>query len=287
MNLAEFLQVVVLAIPILMIVVAFVLGISGLQAFLARRVRAQWRAEGRHIKFGPVATSISRVHKIGEKVNDPDPGIVGIVNDQLVSRSLSGKRYHFAVPLADIHHIGLQLALRNDDSAKQKYRVQVEFDAPGGWQVCRFALKAWREFVDTLAAETGLPIRDIPPFPNDLRPATATRLKQDIHGQWHADFIDKLYLAPDRLLFAWQETIMLDTIQAITLYDQPGPLDRLGTLKQLDRDVLRIDYVDTAGQPYVIGFELIGAQKWAERLAEYSGITFTIMGERKKKDTAD
>lgn len=284
MNLTEFLQAILLAIPILVIVVAFVLGIAGLQAFLARRIRAQWRAEGRHIKFGPVATSLYRLNQIGEDTNNPDLGVVGIVDDQLVARSLFGKRYHFAVPLADIHHIGLQQVLRNDDSAQQKYRVQVDFDAPGGWQACRFALKAWREFADTLVAETSLPL---PERRYDLIPTTATRLKQDIHGQWHADFIDKLYLAPDRLLFAWRETIMLDTIQAITLYDQQSLLDKLGTLNPLDRDLLRLDYLDAAGQPQMIGFRLIGARQWAEHIAEYTGIAFTIMGERKKKDTAD
>ncbi len=248
-----------------------------------RRTAAQWQHQWRTVQFGPANATCRVLRPHGSSPDSTHYGAVGIVDNQFIFQGLFGRAVNVIVPLEHVHGVGLRLFSKGTPPEKRVYQVQVDFETPGGWQVYTLSLREWRAFAAALSELTGLPIithsdtRLVPPT------ATATRMQQYIYGKWQADFTDQFYVAADRILFGWRNAILFDTITAITLYDRASLLDGvLGPINPFSQDMIRIDYTNSDGTAQVIGFQMAGARKWADRIADRSGAPLTVHAGRKK-----
>lgn len=288
---SDILEFVGLMIALFLVIATIALAFYGLEYWLVRRIGEQWRTQKRTVQFGPILAGGWSLRPRKKDSNGLSSGAIGIVDDQFVFKGLFGRLYDVVVPLEHIHGVSRQLVRQGPTPDKNVYRVQVDFEAPGGWQVYQFqSRKHQREFAETLSTCAHLPLLQIDEvlfFSSTV--ANATRLKQDIYGKWDSDFTDQLYVGPDRILFGWQNAILFDTITAITLYDRANVLDGvLGAFNPVSpQDMMRIDYAGSDGSAQVIGFQLPGARKWADRIADRSGAPLTVHAGRKKHKTLD
>ncbi len=264
---------------IVLIVVAIVEGVYQAGQFVfVRRMRARWHAKYREIQFGPVGVWLSSLHHHQKRARGTF-GALALADNCLVYKGKNNDVFDVAIPLEAIQCVGLRIAGLFDPATPVHTKLRIEFQSSDGLRVFTFNL--WRSrSLETLAAQIGLPIHQLDPWPQELAPTNATRMMQDIYGQWHVDCSDKLYLAPDRLVFAWQDAIMLADIRALALYDKPGALDML---KPFAHSLLRIEYCANVDlPPQTVGFELVDARTWGERIAARSGVSLTIHAGQKK-----
>lgn len=264
---------------ILLIVVGVVEGVyQAVQFVFVRRISARWRVKYHEIQFEPVGVWVSSLRHRRKRARGTF-GALALVDNHLVYKGKNNDLFDIAVPLESIQCVGLRITGLFDPATPVHTKLRVEFQSPNGLRVFTFNL--WRSrSLETLAAQIGLPIHQLDPWPQELAPTNATRMMQDIYGQWHVDFSDNLYLAPDRLVFAWQDVIMLADIRALALYDKPGALDML---KPFAHGLLRIEYCANVDlPPQTVGFELVDARTWGERIAARSGVSLTIHAGQKK-----
>ncbi len=268
------------AISLFVLLVAGIL--IGLHRAHLRRLKQGWEAAKRRIQFGPVGAGMSTLRSRQKDSHGVTFGALAIVDGQLIYTGTFGHLYNVAVPADHIHWIGLQKV----NPSRTISRVIVHFEGPGGWQVYTFHPRSWRAFADALGAVTGLALQEAPPLAEALRglqPVQATRMTQNVYGQWQPDFSDTLYLAPDRLLFAWQNPIMLGEIRELDFYDRPGFLD---TLNPFAPDLLRITW-ERDGANHVTAYQWGSARTWGEALADRCGVALRVHQGRKKKASED
>ena len=270
--------------PIGLVIAAILLAITGVFYGLGirkvRQTRNRWLADGRRIQYGPVGSGVASLRARAHDTYVSLFGVVGLVDGRLEYAGIFGPEINISVPFDDIHWIGLKLVAVRDDPKKNGYQVKVHFEGPDGHHAYTFNTRHWRDFAAALHEHTGLPLHDMGRKGEELYPVQAARMSQNIYGQWQSDFTDKLYLAPDRVLFAWQNPILLDDIRQIEVYDKESPLEAVNPFA---KDMLRIDY-EVDGTQHTVGFEMSGAQRWAEALADRSGAPLTVHRGRKKKE---
>lgn len=253
----------------------------GVQRAQARRMRETWEGLGRRARFGPVPASCSGLRSAPQQPGYVG-GVVGIADDHLVFTGLSTPTFDIDLPVENLRWLDRQWINQGDAlPLKDARRVVVHFEGAGGWRVYTFRLRDLEAFAQALSAASGLPLHESLINRLDLLTlsVSAVRMKQDIYGQWQTDLTDQLYLAPDRLLFAWQDAILLTDIRQVSVYQDSRLLDRLNPF---GADLLRIDY-ESGGGSHTVGFRVSGAQTWATRIAGQAGIMVDGDTGRKKK----
>ena len=256
-------------------------GVIGLRRLQMQRLKQAWQAAKRRIRFGPIGSSMTTLRPRKKDSTGVMFGALGIVDDRLTYNGTFGSLYDIAVPLDQIHWIGVQRV----NPSRNISRTVVHFEGPGGWQVYSFHLRAWRAFADTLSVATGLPLVEARTLFDELRgvqPTQVTRMVQNVYGQWQPDFSDTLYLAPDRLLFGWQTSILLADIRQIDLYDRVGFLDAINPFVP---DLLRITW-ERDGVTEVTAYQFVVARMWGQALADGCGLPLHVHEGRKKKSQA-
>ena len=270
----------------ILLLIVGALGISGLAGgwWWTRRglsqhviqVQTAWVRAGQIVHYGPVGAVClgdrpRRAYGVGTV------GAMGITGGRLV---FDGYRRHIddiSVPYAQMRHIGLT-AVRLRRASKRA--LTVHYDSPDGWRVATFLTDTPVELAQALADECDLPVYDSGEAREDFGPAQATRLFQDVYGEWHTDREDDLYLAPDRLLFGWRDAIPLADVQRLDVYAQGG---RLHGLNPLARDLLRVEHGPAEGDVEVVGFAVRGAEQWADAIRQRAASPLAVYVGRKRK----
>jgi hypothetical protein len=259
------------------------LGLSGIGAtWWARRgqrdhvnrVRTEWVRSAQLVHYGPVGAVCYGTRPRRVYTRGGEAGALGLTGGKLVFDGQRRSTYDTSVPFAQVRWIGLRLiAVRRYTTTRA---LIVHAERPGGWQVFSYTLDDPHEFGQVLSRECDLPLRDRGEEREDFGPAPATRLFQDIYGEWTPDREDALYLAPDRLLFDWGQPIMLGTIARLDVYTQP---DR-------SADLLRITYTPPGDdEPAVVGFAVRAAKAWADAINSRTAAPIAVHAGRKHKSS--
>ncbi|HEX3051164.1 MAG TPA: hypothetical protein VHP83_10955 [Aggregatilineaceae bacterium] len=222
-------------------------------------------------------------------------GAVGIVDQTLVFEGNTGDDQW--INLATIRWVGVKtLSLQEGKYAFKKEALVVHAEQDGEWRVLTFLSTSdnpWAnipskldyatyEFGKQLAELCKLEFEVCTGRSEDFGPTDAQQMNQDVYGQWHpADdsrLEKKLYLAPDRLIYGWKDTIHLAQIRKLEVYAE-------GTRRSINpfaQDLLRIEY-EADGNHVVTGFLLRHADEWGTELAKRTGVPFDWQEGRKKK----
>jgi hypothetical protein len=109
-------------------------------------------------------------------------------------------------------------------------------------------------------------------------------MTQDIYGQWQTGPRGRLFLAPDRVLFAenerWDQAVMLAEIREVGAFERPDLRHKIDPWAQA---LLRIECRTTpADKPYVFGFLVRDAEEWATAIQSLSPARITIRSGQKK-----
>lgn len=245
------------------------------------RVRTAWVRAGRIVHCGPVGATCygnrpRHLYGIGHF------GALGLADGQVIFTGHRQSRWDARIPFDALRWIGVRpISVSAGRTTVQRRALILHYDSPNGWQVAAYVLSDLQWFVDELDQVGGLPPAHQSDQREDYGPAHATRLIEDVYGQWHVDRRDALYLAPDRLLFGWRQPVMLADIRRLDVITQGGWRD----LNPLTADLLRIDYdaPDGEGQLQTVGFVVRHTRRWAEAITRRTQVPLVVHQGRKKK----
>jgi hypothetical protein len=275
--------------PEWVLLIAGALGIGGAGAlWWARRgqrdhvirVRTAWVRAGQIVHYGPVGAVClgrrpQRLYRAGRF------GALGITDGHLVFEGHRRDTENLSVPLANLRHIGLTtVRVWIGRTAIRQRALAVHYTAPDGWRVATFAAEETLELAQALSDESDLLVYDSGKAREDFGPARALRMTQDVYGEWREDREGDLYLAPDRLLFNWRETILLDDIRRLDVYAQGG---RLRGLNPLAQDLLRVEYGEADETVEIVGYVVRGATRWADAIRQHAAAPLDVYAGRKRK----
>jgi hypothetical protein len=200
----------------------------------------------------------------------PDPGVLGLIDDQVVFVGISSANFEIRIPLANVRWLG-----QASVAVQQQNAVSLHCELESRWQLYNFGLDDWQSLVNGLK-EAGIPVATY----QDRGPMDALRLRQNVYGQWERDHTVQLYLAPDRLLADWHTAIMLDCIQGLTVLSAAG-------LNLTRSALLEIKYSVPDAWPQVMGFAMSEpeARGWAEALRQRTKAPLDYGAGRKKKES--
>lgn len=272
--------------PELIAVIVGALGASGLGRWLVARraqqahvirVRTEWVRAGEIVHFGPVSAACLGMRPAAS-YRQGTGGALGITGRGLVFVGRRRSGYNATIPLDAVRWIGLHtvtvLGLRR---TLQQRVLAVHVEQNGTWRVGTYILDGPAEFAQALSRASGQPVHDTGRERADYGPARATRVTQDLLGEWQPDREDDLYLAPDRLLFNWRGIIPLDDIERLDVLEQGGIHPR-------GMDLLRIEHAPPGEELDVTGFLLRDAAGWADAIADrVAGPLATQFGRKKKR----
>jgi len=243
-------------------------------------VRTAWVRAGQIVRYGPIgATCLGtrplRLYPSGRF------GALGITDGHLVFEGHRRSAENLSVPLSNLRHIGLTtVRVWMGRTAISQRALAVHYTAPDGWRVATFVADESVELAQALSDESGLPVYDSGKDRDDYGPARALRMTQDVYGEWREDREGDLYLAPDRLLFNWRETIPLDDIRRLDVYAQGG---RLRGLNPLAQDLLRVEYGESGAAAETIGYLVRRGHRWADAIRRRADAPLEVYAGRKRK----
>jgi hypothetical protein len=250
------------------------------QSVHVNQVRTAWVRAGQIVHYGPVGATClgTRPRSIyGGGVF----GALGLTDGRLVFDGHRSNACNLSLPFEQIQYVGLTtVPVIVGRSVSRKRVLTVHHIGADGWQVAVLLTAAPVEFANALAGVCDCMVHDTGRQREDHGPAQATRMTQDIYGEWHAEWEGDLYLAPDRLLFNWHDAILLDTIQRLDVLEQPSA-------NPLTADLLRVEYAtpdDAEFETDVAGYLVRRADKWAEAIAARAPQAIPVHTGRKKKE---
>jgi hypothetical protein len=246
------------------------------QHFLIR-VRTEWMREGRVVHYGPVGA-----HSYGSRPKSIYPGgtfgALGLVGGHLFFAGHRSGWKNASLAFEQVRWIGLRsITVQAGRATVKKRALVVHADSVGGWVVYTFTTGDLDELARQLAAQCGQMVHQ--EGREDFGPMNATRLTEDVYGQWHRDHADALYLAPDRLLFGWDSAIHLAQVRRVEVLARTG----LESLNPFAGDLLRVEYAGADEGHAAVGFVVRGARKWAEAIARRTQVPVQVHAGRKKK----
>jgi len=241
------------------------------------RVQTDWVRAGQIVHYGPVGASC-----FGQRPRAVYSGAVfgalGITDGRLVFAGHRSSRFNASIPLTSIRRIGLTtLQVQTGKMIARQRALAVHYDSPDGWRVGVFVTRAPVEIAQALADESGLAVHDSGGERDDYGPAHATRMVEDVYGDWTSDRTGELYLAPDRLLFNWRDPILLGDIRRLDVIAKRS-------LNPLAPDLLRIEHETAGGEPRVTGFVVRRALRWAEAIVRRTDVPVDVHLGRKTKN---
>ncbi|MBN1678746.1 MAG: hypothetical protein JW966_00545 [Anaerolineae bacterium] len=275
-------------------------GARGLIGMLAQRaqrahvirVRTAWMRAAHVVHFGPVS-ALCLGSRPQTRYAPGTSGALGVTGDCLAFEGRRTSRCDVQLPASMIRWIGLGTVTLEAGRRRHAVRaMSVHAERPGGWVVYTFVLDDMHDAAISLNRVSGVPVRDAGTMCDDFGPARALRLRQDVYGDWYPQGEDVLYLAPDRLLFAWKDAIPLAAVERLDVLKRGGGRlaeligserigsERFGRSKQL----LRVAYQLPDGDQDVAGFVVDDAQAWADALVRQADIRPDVYAGRKKKD---
>jgi hypothetical protein len=239
------------------------------------RVQAGWEREVSH--FTPTKATRYLVHlDRWEKYEKGPTGVLGLSDRDIVFSD----RYHdkdVRVPFEAVRWVGMReieyipsfterlLLLRGPERARDPVRkraliVDCEFpdeSGPDRWPVYAWSLPQQDELGATLAKLCRL---EISTEGGDFGPSDARRLIRGSDAKWQEYDQGALYLAPDRLLFNWDDPILYSSIQRVEA------ISTVGRNRLFSQGSFRIDYCDADGTAQTVGFQVFRGNEWAEQL---------------------
>lgn len=257
------------------------LGVSGGGWWWQRRrrrahvisVRTAWVRAGLIVRYGPVGVvchGLRPRRTYGRGV----PGAAGIAGDALAFEGQGRSAFNMRVVLEQVQRLSLvTIAL---PASRRARALAVHYDSPDGWRVAVLSGEGVPELAGALSGASALPLHDAGEGRDDFGPARATRMIQDIYGEWTPDREGALYLAPDRLLFEWREAIPLAAMAGLDVYHGSGGR-RMGAL-------LRVEYASPDGAHLAAGFLVDHAGRWAEAIVRRADLPLAVHEGRKRKE---
>jgi hypothetical protein len=273
-------------IPEILLLVVGAFGLSGLglaqwsrraQRNHVTQVQTAWVRAGQIIHYGPVGAIClgSRPRRV---YTDGIFGALGITDERLVFDGHRNNTENTSVAYDRLRHIGITtVPVWAGRLNVQQRALTVHYDSPDGWRVATFLTDAPVELAQELSQESGLPLHDSGSAREDFGPARAARMIEDLYGEWRDEREGELYLAPDRLLFDWRDTIPLSHIRRLNVYT------RGGRLNPFSQDLLRIEYGESEEDFRAVGFRVRGADRWAEAIRQRANTPLEVYIGRKRK----
>jgi hypothetical protein len=245
-------------------------------------VRTEWVRAGRIVHYGPVLAAAygSRPESVYWKWHF---GALGLTDGTLTFIGHRGDTYNTSVPFEDVRAIQLyRITIHAGKATVKKEALVIHAEQNDHWNVYTFtAEKKQADFARELGRLSGQRVQDIPYGRDDHGPTSATRMRQDIYGQWEAERTAELYLAPDRLVFGWRTAVFLNQIRRLDVLPRSGVL---AAINPFGEDLLRVEYQGADGSPQTAGFVLRGAEGWGDAIASRTRVPLNIHAGRKKKD---
>jgi hypothetical protein len=248
-------------------------------------IRQQWAGADRTVAIPPIRT-ICHGHYPPGPMTERIVGALGVVDGALTFSGQRADTFDFATPLAAIRWIGQRTVVKRSWTKRIEWpELIIHAETAVGWRVYTFTEGPITTFATQLAAITGLGLHEIGEGFEDFGPFPAIYLVENAAGRWQRltdpgvdlddlppewDGIDHtLYLTPDRLLYDWANPILLAQIRRVDVYAPRGT----SRFNPYDRPLLRIEYMDAAGDRRAAGFLTSTAGDWAGVLENRLDVT--------------
>jgi hypothetical protein len=253
--------------------IGVIAGVYKLSHGQIRSMKSKWTAQYGNPQFNvtdcnfitlPAASDGKKAHT----------GIVGIADRSIIFHAIENN-LKLNIPIEHIRWIGQQWRLRGQKPPKNMHQIGVHVEDQGHWNIYMFSTRDYETMGRVLSDLTGLPLQDqyLSMMETFTLVVQATRMNQDVYGQWQEGQRGDLYVASEWLLFDWTEVIPIKDIRHVAVYES-GHLPDLVSV-----DLLRLDYV-VGDQMQTVGFLLSNARHLGERLA---GTSLVVYEGRKKK----
>lgn len=237
------------------------------------RVRTAWVRAGLIVRYGPVGVvchGLRPRRTYGRGLF----GAAGLAADALTFDGQGSSAFNARIALEQVRRLSqVTIAL---PASRRTRALAVHYDSPDGWRVAVFSGESVPALAEALSAEGAVPLHDAGEGRDDFGPARATRMIQDIYGEWMPDRQGMLYLAPDRLLFEWRDAIPLAAIARLDVYHGSGG-------RRADA-LLRVEYAALDGAHLAGGFLVDHAGRWAEAIVRRAEVPLAVHEGRKRKE---
>lgn len=211
----------------------------------------------------------ARYQAEGASTSHAQPGYLGLKNEQLVFKFQDKHTTDLEIPLENVTYFGIRW---QEDAGSPPY-LTVHCPDGDDWTIHAFELAAdhRRELLRLVQLWPDVPLASYP----DFGPAEAQPMHQITDGEWHAQPMVDLYLAPDYLLMSGKAVLAFDQIIRLTLTQEIVRVsgEQQNTLQPTT--LLGIDYLlPDASQPVTIVFQFSAddPQTWATLLQVRTGI---------------
>jgi hypothetical protein len=238
-------------------------------------VRTEWTRSGQIVRYGPVGAFYygSRPQR---KYFNRAYGALGITRNSLVFEGHRKWTGNILIRIKAIRWIGVRIIMPHTSGAAQALIIHSnDFNR---WSVHIFTPDQFTDIAEELSRYAELPLHQLGTEREDYGSARAQRMIQDIYGEWSGESNGELYLAPDRLLFDWEDAVLLSQIREIGAFVKGG-------LNPFATDLLRIEYESPDSGLHTVGFLMRDADQWAEVIQSHTGAPLNIQAGRKKKET--
>jgi hypothetical protein len=225
-----------------------------------RRLRESWA--DRAVPFAPIGTICH-----GDRPPEPGSrrvfGALGLVDDHLTFSGHRDPLHDFAAPVDSVRWFGLRARYQTAWNRRiDVAELIVHVDTPAGWRVYTFTEGPLKAFAEQFGQHTGCTVHEMGEQLEDFGPEPAVYLVQDVAGNWQRltphndDLVHTLYLAPDRLLYDWQNPLLLADIRRVDMHAK-------GRLNPFPENLLKIESAAENGESRVTGFLVPNAGDWA------------------------
>ncbi len=231
--------------------------------------RSAWARTGKRVHWGPVAARCLG-HKPQRRYGRGVAGALGLADAHVIFTGARRQRLDVQIPFAHVCWLGL-VSVRA--AWRKTTALMLHAQSADGWRVFVFTLNAPTACAEALAGACALPLHDSRPNRPDYGPEHAATLRQDIYGAWHTQAEGALYLAPDHLLFRWQDAIPLAQIRRLDVLRGAGNA----------RPLLRVEAARADGTTETRGFAVPHAEDWAEAMRARMHTPVPLRKGRKRK----
>lgn len=267
------------ALPVIMIADTY------LRCQFAASVARNWQYTRRTVQFTPVrATFFGKIPRRDYASVRRYNGAIGIADDTLRFEAQRNDTF-LEIPLTAIKWMGSQrICTHRGKNSTYRMALVVHFqetfpyNAP--WRVATFVTPQNEEILATLNRLTGLGYATSRRGHADFGPFDATRMDQDIYGQWHEATRRTLYVAPKWFMYNFCDPVPFAQLRKIEVIARGGLLNDLIPLLE---ELLRLEYTDTDGKSHTAGYMTRHADALAKELSRRSGVPYHTHAGRKKK----
>ncbi len=256
-----------------------------------RRMRQEWHThltQDQRLFEPTFARYYGKGPRIYDREINPADGTLGLTDEAVIFHGRNPSDV-LVIPFTALRWIGTHtISIKPQSNTTAEDALIIHYEEPDflagqtQWRVVAFIASKQLNLLRDLGELSGLPVERLGNARPGAGPVDASRMIQNIHGQWSEKQPGLLYFAPDRVLFDFRDPILFSQVEHIDVYDEKGGL--LNELVLMSESLLALKLRgETIDDYHVVGFQTREAERLGQWLHDVTGLPFEVHAKQKRK----